>query len=76
MLWNLVQSREDKDEQAGMMGRIMRKGELVPQDIVIDLVTKAIKEDKTNAKGFFITGFPRDVIQSQGFEDKVRFWQG
>ena len=23
------------------------------------------------AEGFFITGFPRDIIQAQGFEEKV-----
>ncbi len=31
LLWNLVQSRQDKDEQGRMVGTVMRKGELVPQ---------------------------------------------
>ena len=51
-----------------MIKNIMRRGEMVPQGIVIDLVTEAMEKD-TDAEGFFVTGFPRDIVQAEGFEE-------
>ena len=49
----------------------MRQGELVPQDLVVDLVVRHITEDKNNAEGFFLAGFPRELIQAQHLEERV-----
>jgi adenylate kinase family enzyme len=34
------------------------------------MVLDAIQRDP-EAEGFFISGFPRDVVQAQGFEERV-----
>jgi adenylate kinase family enzyme len=72
LLWNLLRDQEEHDEKTRLIGRLMRQGELVPQDVVADMVIKTIKEDKSNAVGFLVTGFPRDIVQAQRFEEQVK----
>lgn len=46
------------------------QGELVPNDIVLDLLYEAMKR-ATGAKGFLIDGYPREKEQGIAFEDKI-----
>lgn len=47
--------------------RIMDKGELVPDDVVIGMIEKRISTEK-NPKGFIFDGFPRTVAQAQALD--------
>ncbi len=42
----------------------MNKGELVPDDLVIDLATSRLLEDDCK-NGFLLDGFPRTVYQAE-----------
>jgi len=50
---------------------IMKKGELVPRDIVLELIKNAILKNAATAKGFLIDGYPREVEQGIDFENKI-----
>ncbi|KAL1424767.1 hypothetical protein MTO96_019912 [Rhipicephalus appendiculatus] len=63
-----VQSGSDRGKE---MNEIMKKGELVPLDIVLQLLKEAIKKDLDKAKGFLIDGYPRNVEQGDRFEAEV-----
>jgi adenylate kinase family enzyme len=52
--------------------QLMKDGKLVPVEVTLKLLKKAMKEGKkANAKGFLIDGFPRAVDQAEMFENKV-----
>jgi adenylate kinase len=58
-------------EQASSLGKQVKKivesGELVPDEIIIQLVLERIKEADCK-KGFLLDGFPRTVAQAQALE--------
>ncbi len=49
----------------------MRRGELVPDRLIIDLVAERLK-DKDCEKGFILDGFPRTVVQAQSLEEILK----
>ncbi|XP_045134552.1 adenylate kinase isoenzyme 5-like isoform X5 [Portunus trituberculatus] len=57
------------NEKVVMVHNLMKKGELVPQDLVLDLLQERIKE-LSSREGIVLVGFPRDIIQAQNFEEK------
>lgn len=62
---------KQESERANMLNEIMKKGELVPTDVILQLLNQAIETNK-ESKGFLIDGFPRDVEQGIQFEETVR----
>jgi adenylate kinase family enzyme len=59
-----------------MLGRIvklMKKVLLVPIEVIVELLEKAMKHGKKKAKGYLIDGFRRAVDQAQGIEKVVTF---
>nr|XP_054919206.1 uncharacterized protein LOC129380930 [Dermacentor andersoni] len=63
-----VQSGSDRGKE---MNEVMKKGELVPLDIVLQLLKEAIKKDLEKSKGFLIDGYPRNTEQGDRFEAEV-----
>jgi adenylate kinase len=51
--------------------QLMKDGKLVPVEVTLKLIKKAMKESKDGATGFLIDGFPRAVDQAEVFEKKV-----
>ena len=49
----------------------MDKGELVPDQVTIDMLTDELKKP-TDAKGFIFDGFPRTVFQTEALEGIVK----
>jgi adenylate kinase len=47
----------------------MRAGELVPDDVMIDVVQHRLEQHDTKSRGFILDGFPRTVGQSEALED-------
>ena len=43
---------------------------LFQQGIILNMVIEAMQSEP-EAEGFFISGFPRDIVQAQGFEERV-----
>jgi len=58
-------------EKGDWLKKIMEKGELVPQEVVLDLIKSNISKNAATSKGFLIDGYPREVSQGKEFEKKV-----
>jgi len=68
LLRDEVASGSDMGKQ---LNEIMAKGQLVPKDIVLDLIKQAILKKVESAKGFLIDGYPREIEQGIDFENKI-----
>ena len=53
------------------MGKIMSTGELVPDDVVIEMIAAKIDNTK-NSAGFLFDGFPRTVAQTISLEKMLK----
>jgi adenylate kinase len=53
------------------MSSIMSKGELVPDEVVIEMIAKKIDSTKDSA-GFLFDGFPRTVDQTVALEEMLK----
>jgi adenylate kinase len=56
-----------KNKLARAIKAYMNSGELVPDDIIVSIVTKRLKE-KDAKKGFLLDGFPRNINQAKVLE--------
>ncbi|ROT66843.1 putative adenylate kinase isoenzyme 5-like, partial [Penaeus vannamei] len=56
-------------EKVVMIQNLMTKGELVPQDLVLQLLKDKLESLK-GREGIVVVGYPKDVIQAQSFEEK------
>lgn len=50
---------------------IMERGELVPNDVVLDLLKEAMAAKSATSKGFLIDGYPREKEQGVMFEKVI-----
>lgn len=64
MLRKAIKDQSSLGEQAKSF---MQKGELVPDNLVLDLIIDRIKQHEC-AKGFILDGFPRNLAQAQSLE--------
>ncbi|XP_064650272.1 uncharacterized protein LOC135501836 [Lineus longissimus] len=53
------------------LNAIMEKGELVPLEVVLQLIREAMKKHAATSKGFLIDGYPRELEQGIKFEKEV-----
>lgn len=58
-------------ERGKKAAAIMEKGELVPLDMVLEMLKDAMIAKANESSGFLIDGYPRDVQQGQEFEKKI-----
>lgn len=49
----------------------MERGELVPMEVVLDLLKEAILKSLPNSSGFLIDGYPREKEQGILFEQRI-----
>ncbi|KAL3283301.1 hypothetical protein HHI36_006449 [Cryptolaemus montrouzieri] len=68
LLRNEVKSGSPRGKE---LTEIMEKGELVPMDVVLDLIKEAILKALPCSKGFLIDGYPREKEQGIAFEKKI-----
>ncbi len=61
-----------EDTEAGRRARTyMEKGELVPDDVVIDVVAERLGGDDVGEEGFVLDGFPRNVAQAEALDEML-----
>ena len=70
LLWSKVLDGGGAGGLEPRFQHLMRRGDFAPGQIVVDSVTEIIEYD-SDAKGFFVTGFPRDETQATAFEEKA-----
>ncbi|EPB73201.1 adenylate kinase [Ancylostoma ceylanicum] len=59
--------------RGAQLTKIMEAGELVPLEVVLDLIKEAmLKEVAKGSKGFLIDGYPREVKQGEQFENEIQ----
>ncbi|RCN50637.1 adenylate kinase [Ancylostoma caninum] len=59
--------------RGAQLSKIMEAGELVPLEVVLDLIKEAmLKEVAKGSKGFLIDGYPREVKQGEQFEHEIQ----
>ncbi|XP_066261413.1 adenylate kinase isoenzyme 1 isoform X2 [Euwallacea similis] len=68
LLRNEVKSGSPRGQE---LTAIMERGELVPLEVVLDLIREAILSSLANAKGFLIDGYPREKEQGILFEQTI-----
>ncbi len=54
-----------------MLNELMEKGQLVSNQIVLDMIKDAMLARVETSKGFLIDGYPRQVDQGLEFEKQV-----
>ena len=59
---------EDKSQLASQLKRIMEKGELVPDKLVIEITGERLEQEDCSG-GFILDGFPRTLPQAQELEN-------
>jgi len=63
-----VASGSDKGKE---LDGIMKRGELVSNEAVLDLLEQAMRKVESTAKGFLIDGYPREKNQGAAFEKAI-----
>ena len=48
---------------------VMDSGELVSDDIIMEMVRERLSEGDTRARGFVLDGFPRTIVQAEALSD-------
>jgi adenylate kinase len=62
---DILRNAVKKDSEIGRKAKsIMEKGELVPDDLMIEIVKSALNSDDYK-NGYILDGFPRTVVQAQ-----------
>jgi adenylate kinase len=61
---------QNKTELGTKAKAYMEKGQLVPDEIVIDMLFSVMLQQK-DAKGFVFDGFPRTLIQAEKFDEML-----
>jgi adenylate kinase len=64
----MLRSAIDAETPIGLIAKdIMARGELVPDDVVVDIVSERLDENDA-ANGFVLDGFPRTVKQAEALD--------
>ncbi|MEF8797804.1 MAG: adenylate kinase [Candidatus Bipolaricaulota bacterium] len=65
---DILREEVDRETDLGLQAKeYMEKGELVPDDLVVNMVEKRLNEDK----GYVFDGFPRTVNQAEELDEVV-----
>lgn len=69
---DILRNEIQKESELGMMAKdFMDKGELVPDEVVIDMIENCLK-DHSNASGFIFDGFPRTTEQASALDELLQ----
>lgn len=58
-------------ERGQALNAIMEKGDLVPLEVVLDLIAEEMLKKVSTSKGFLIDGYPREQAQGVQFEEQI-----
>jgi adenylate kinase len=73
---NLLRSEIEKKTALGIEAKsVMDKGQLVPDEVVIGMISSAL-DANPDAKGFLFDGFPRTVAQAEALDKLLKLKNG
>jgi len=73
---NLLRSEIEQKTALGMEAKsVMDKGQLVPDEVVIGMISSAL-DANPDAKGFLFDGFPRTVAQAEALDKLLKLKNG
>ena len=58
-------------EAGERLNKFMKAGELIPDDVVIEVMGHRLVQDETKEKGFILDGFPRTTTQAEALFDEL-----
>ena len=64
----LRKASQNNDDLAVKINEVLSSGALVSDDLAIELLEKALKENK-DSNGFVFDGFPRTIVQAQKLDE-------
>ncbi|KAH0513101.1 Adenylate kinase isoenzyme 5 [Microtus ochrogaster] len=67
----LRQELASESERSRLIRDVMERGDLVPSDIILELLKEAMVASLGNTKGFLIDGYPREVKQGEEFGRRI-----
>ncbi|UCH65534.1 MAG: adenylate kinase [Ignavibacterium sp.] len=67
----LRQSVKDQTEAGKKAAEIMNRGELVPDDVMIEIIKDRLNKPDSQ-KGFILDGFPRTEVQAEALDNLLR----
>ncbi len=67
----LRQSVKNKTELGSIVKNIMAKGELVSDDLVLQIIKERISQTDC-AKGFILDGYPRNIAQAESLKEVLK----
>ena len=70
---NLLRSEVSAQTQLGLEAKkYMDAGDLVPDKVVIGMISNALDEHSNSVKGFIFDGFPRTVAQAEALDQLLK----
>ena len=64
--------RKSGSEAGVRLNKFMKAGELVPDDLVIEILEHRLDKDRTRDKGFILDGFPRTTTQAEALAEYMK----
>ncbi|XP_017875288.1 adenylate kinase isoenzyme 1-like, partial [Ceratina calcarata] len=61
-----------RSERALALARLISEGQLVPRSILVELIALKMLAQLSNNKGFIVSGFPRELSESELFDREIR----
>jgi len=68
---DLLRAQIDAGTEAGKQAKeYMNRGELVPNEIVVDMVKDRLSSEKAQNNGWLLDGYPRSMDQAVAIEEE------
>ena len=58
-------------ERGQKLNKYMKRGLLVPNKVVLNMIKEAMLANKDSTNGFLVDGYPRQIDQGKEFESQV-----
>lgn len=70
---DILREAVNKGNRLGLVARgFMNRGELVPDNIMAEIITNRLRKKDVREKGFMLDGFPRTQAQAEALERTLR----
>ncbi len=69
---DMLRAARDAQTEVGRKAeQYMSRGELVPDEVIVDIIGQRLEEPDCAEKGFLLDGFPRTIAQAEALDEKL-----